>query len=373
MAMSLSTFQLDLRSPLGIAAQIRARIALLIADGELNAGDRLPSVRELARQLGVNVNTARSAYAELEADGLVSTRHGVGTTVLPVAADWLLAGHHSLGTNTVGVLIGGLDPFYLDLLRGIEDVAAEQSTLVLIADTRDSPELAGAMIKRLLARGIDGVIAVSVGGIDESDWSNRRGEVDRMPPIVYVDQPDRTGHVFLFDAERAGYLATSHLREHGHERIGILTAPVHWPNVRELYDGYLRGLGGGSESLSHALVSEVEEFTIEAGRSGLAQLLGRPDPPSAVVAASEVLALGAYREARSRGLAIPRDLAIVGYTDSPVTALLEPQLTMVSVPAREIGLLAMRALHGLIQGSRARPGRTVLDVELVLRGSCGSH
>ena len=127
MRKSLSSFRLDPRSPLGVTAQIRSRIALLIADGELSEGDRLPSVRALARQLGVNVNTARSAYAELETDGLVSTRHGVGTTVLQVEAGRLLAGHRPLGTNTVGVLIGGLDPFYLALLRGIEDVAAERS------------------------------------------------------------------------------------------------------------------------------------------------------------------------------------------------------------------------------------------------------
>lgn len=68
---SLSTMQLEPRSHVGLAAQIRARISLLIADGELEPGDDLPSVRDLARQLGVNINTVRSAYAKLEADGLV--------------------------------------------------------------------------------------------------------------------------------------------------------------------------------------------------------------------------------------------------------------------------------------------------------------
>lgn len=371
--MEMATFRLDRRSPVGITGQIRAGIALLIADEELRAGDRLPPVRTLALQLGVNVNTVRSAYAELEADGLVSTRHGVGTTVLHAGADRFLAGHQPLGTNTVGVLIGGLDPFYLALLRGIEDVAAEQGTLVLIADTRDSPELAEAVIKRLLARGVDGVIAVSVGGIDEADRSNALGRDERIPPIVYVDQPHRTGHVFVFDSERAGYLATSHLREHGHDRIGIVTAPVDWPPVKEVYKGYLRGLEGSGGARSQPLVSEVEEFTVEAGRIGLARLLDRSDPPSAVFAASEVHALGVFREARARGMSIPEDLAIVGFTDSPVAALLEPPLTMVAVPAREIGLLAMGALHGLIQGVVEQPRRTVLDVELIVRASCGSH
>src|SRR6266540_5225262 len=81
-ANSLSSLSIDPRSDLGIAAQIRARIAFLVADGELAPGERLPSVRDLAAQLGVNVNTIRAAYADLERDGLVRTRHGVGTVVL---------------------------------------------------------------------------------------------------------------------------------------------------------------------------------------------------------------------------------------------------------------------------------------------------
>ena len=151
MVSSLSTFRVDPRSGVGIAAQIRTRIAFLIADGELAPGDRLPPVRDLARQLGVNVNTVRSAYMKLDADGLVRTRHGVGTVVLATGVESPHTGALPLGVNTVAVLVGGLNPFYLSLLRGIEDVAAEQGTLVLVTDTRDSPTLAEAMIRRLIA------------------------------------------------------------------------------------------------------------------------------------------------------------------------------------------------------------------------------
>jgi DNA-binding LacI/PurR family transcriptional regulator len=369
MESSLSTFRLDLRSDVGIAAQIRTRIAFLIADGELATGDRLPPVRELARQLGVNFNTVRSAYAKLDTDGLVLTRHGVGTVVLAARLQGLPAGALPLGLNTVAVLIGGLDPFYLALLRGIEKVAAEQGTLVLITDTHDSPPLAEAMIRRLIARGVDGIIAVSVGAIAAGERSDRRGH-DRVPPIVCVDQPDQTGHVLLFDGHRAGYPPTRHLREHGHERIGIVTAPLSWPNVKEVYEGYVQAL---EDAEGPDLVSEVGEFTVEAGRAGLARLLDAPDPPSAVFAAGEALALGVLHEARSRRMDVPGDLAIAGYTDSPAAEVVEPPLTMVSVPAEEIGVRAMRALSDLITGKTPRPRRTVLGVELVLRASCGSH
>jgi DNA-binding LacI/PurR family transcriptional regulator len=277
--------------------------------------------------------------------------------VIAAPVERLPGGALPLGLNTVAVLIGGLNPFYLSLLRGIEEVAAEQGTLVLIADTHDSPAFAEATIRRLIARGVDGIIAVSVGGAG-----------GHVPPIVYVDQPDRSGRVLLFDGRGAGRLATRHLREHGYTGIGLVTAPLSWPNVKEIYAGYVDALEGADE-----LVAEVQEFTVDAGRTGLAQLLDSPEPPSAVFAVDETLALGVLREAQSRGLRVPADLAIVGYTDSPTAALVDPPLTMVSVPAREIGSQSMRALADLIAGKKPRSRRTVLDVELVLRESCGPH
>jgi DNA-binding LacI/PurR family transcriptional regulator len=370
MTMNLSSFRLDPGSDLSIAGQIRARIALLVADGELKPGAPLPSVRTLSHQLGINVNTVRAAYSQLEADGLVRTRHGVGTIVLSGSAEHLVPRSRPLGSNTVGVLIAGMDPFYLSLVRGIEDVAAEHGTLVVIADTRDSPALATAIIRRLIARGVDGIIAVSAGGMDGGTSDRRLGDRKAIPPIVHVDQPDRKGYSLLFDGEQAGYVATRHLGEHGHEAIGLVSAPLWWPNVKDIYEGYIRGL---REAGGRPLVSEVEAFTIEAGRTGLVQLLDLPDPPSAVFAPGEVLTLGVLQEARARGMDVPKDLAIIGYADFPAAALVHPPLTMVSAPAREIGLRAMRTLQALIAGKKASPRRTVLDIELVLRDSCGSH
>jgi DNA-binding LacI/PurR family transcriptional regulator len=232
--------------------------------------------------------------------------------------------------------------------------------------------LAEATIRRFIARGIDGLIAVSVGGI--ANGGRRSGRSDgRLPPIVYVDQPDRAGYVLLFDGHQGGYLATRHLQEHGHARIGIVTAPRSWPNVRDVYDGYVEAMTDAGGPVSSALVSEVDGFSLEAGRIGLARLLDLPEPPSAVFAAGETFALGVVQEAKLRGIPVPEDLATVGYTDSPTAELVEPPLTMVSVPAREIGVRAMETLSELISGRKPRPRRTVLGVDLVVRGSCGLH
>src|SRR3954452_25437434 len=230
-----SGLQLDPSSEVSFVGQIRVQVTLLVVDGKLPPGSRLPAVRVLADHLGVNANTIRAAYSRLEADGIVSTRHGVGTTVLPPTAGQKGLGIPSPMTNSVGVIIAGLDPFYLPLLRGIETEADETGTLLFIVDVRDSEERAAAAVRQLAARGASGVIAVSIGGPVEEGTSGHM-------PFVSVDQPDRAGYSLVFDAEQAGYDATMHIVAHGHERIGLVTCPVEWPNQRDLFEGYRRAL-----------------------------------------------------------------------------------------------------------------------------------
>jgi LacI family repressor for deo operon, udp, cdd, tsx, nupC, and nupG len=296
----------------------------------------------------------------------VVTRHGLGSVVHATSA----GGAIGITTNTIAVLVAGLDPFYLPLLRGIEDAANERGTLVLIADTRDSATLANAMARRLMARGVDGIIAISVGDLPDP-LPGRDGTL--LPPIVYIDQPDRQGYSLLFDGAEAGGSATRHLCEHGHSRIGLITAPLSWPNVAEVHRGYLQALTDASLTPLPELVSEVAEFSIAAGRAGLDKLLALPDPPTAVLAAGSSLAPGATHAARLSGLSVPDDLAIVGYTDSALATLIDAPLTMVDVPAREVGLRAIRTLSALIDGKKPRPRRKVLPTELIVRDSCGPH
>jgi LacI family repressor for deo operon, udp, cdd, tsx, nupC, and nupG len=370
----MSRLHLTPGSELSLAGQLRSGIALLIADGELRPGDALPAVRTLARDLGVSVNTVRSAYARLETDGLVRTRQGATTTVVASTPGSLSGRLPRLGSYAVGVLIAGLDPFYLPLLAGIEEVAAQHGLLVLLADTQDSSDRAAAMIRRLIARGVDGLIAISVGGIDRADEVVPDRHARRtLPPIVYVDQPERPGHSLVFDAERGGYLATRHLVDHGHERVAMLTAPLDLANMGILHDGYRRALSEAAKPQSEGIMIEVAGFDLDAGRAGLVRLLESSNRPTAVFAAGADLALGVIDQARLHGVRVPDDLAVVGYADIPTARLVEPPLTMVSVPAREIGLRAMTTLQRLMGGMDVIPERVVLEVDLTVRESCGPH
>jgi len=364
---ALSELRLDPSSDLTIVGQIRMQLTLLIADGRLEPGSRLPAVRVLADALEVNVNTVRAAYAKLEEDGIVATRHGVGTIVQPLAGGTLRGGGTRYLSNTVGVIIAGLDPFYLELLRGIESKAEQQGTLILIVAAHDTADRATAAIRQLAARGAEGIIAASIG------WPDRGTPESSLPPIVYVDQPDRKGETLVFDAERAGYDLTRHVLEHGHARIGFVSPPLEWPNLGPIFDGHRRALSEanlGDESTELAI---VEDFGVAAGRRGLRELLERPDRPTAIIAMSALLAVGVLEEARQHGFDVPGDLAICGYGDIDVTRSTHPPLTMISLPVFDAGVAAITALQRMIAGELKRPERLVFEGTLEVRESCGHH
>ena len=368
----LSRLSLAADSDVSLAGQLHDRLVVLIADGVIPPGMRLPAVRPAARHLGISINTVRAAYARLERDGLVATRQGAGTTVVSILPSAVRTESGQLRSGVVGVLVAGLDPFYVPLLRAIEEVADRHGLLVLVADTEDSPERAESILRRLIARRVDGIIAVSIGPL-AMGLSRDAGSRTSAPRIVYIDWPVAADHSFVFDAEQGAYEATRHLAEHGHERIGFVTAPLSWANIAPLHTGYLRALTERGWTPDSALVVETAGFTVEAGRNGLTALLAVESPPAAVFVGTGVLALGLVDEARRRRLRIPDDLAVIAYTDPDAAALMEPPITAVAVPVHEIGIQAMTTLAALMEGASVEVLQTTFKGELIVRESCGLH
>jgi LacI family transcriptional regulator len=190
---------------------------------------------------------------------------------------------------------------------------------------------------------------------------------------VYVDRPGMGDHSFVFDAERGARLATAHLVEHGHRRIAMLTPPLELPNVRPLHDGYARALHDAGLPRPPELVVQVPDFTAVAGQEGARRLFDLRNRASGVFAASDLTAMGLLEAARAAGVRVPEDLAVVGYPDIQAAPWVQPPLTMVAVPAREAGARAMDTLVRLIAGESIPGGEVVLEVELVIRESCGVH
>jgi DNA-binding LacI/PurR family transcriptional regulator len=363
----LRLIRIDPDAALPLSAQLQQQITWLIASGEVQDGDKLPPIRELAKHLGINMHTVRAAYQKLAADGLVVSRRGVGTSVAAHDLGRLAQRVPDLPSFTTGVLIPGLNPFYVPFLRGVQDAARDARQLLFICEFHDLPGLATRYVSQLSAKGVDGLILTSTRTVMGARGAELRG----LPPTVYVDEPDAPEHVILLDSEGAGYRATTHLLEHGHRRIGLISGPLSWRNLRECYLGYQRALSSSGLYVDSELVVEVPAFTIEWGYRAAQQLLDIARAPSGIFGAADVLAIGAMQAIQARGKGIPGDVAVVGYNDIELAALVHPPLTTVSAPAYEMGVQAMTMLRQLHGGLLLEPNRIVLDTELVVRSSCG--
>jgi LacI family transcriptional regulator len=362
---------IDPQAALPLSAQLQQQIAWLIASGEVQEGDRLPPIRELARHLGINMHTVRTAYQKLEADGLVVSRRAVGTSVVAHDPRRLGQGALDLPSFTIGVLIPGSNPFYVPFLQGVQDAARDARQLLFICEFHDNPQLATRYIHQLSAKRVDGFILTSTRTVVGARKVTEDGGSAVLPPTVYVDEPDAPDYAVLLDSEGAGYRATNHLLEHGRSRIGFITGPLSWRNLRECYLGYQRALSSAGLAPDPELVVEVPAFTVDWGSRAAGELLERSDPPSAIFGAADILAIGAMQAIRARGLTVPDDVAVVGYNDIEPAALVHPPLTTVSAPAYEMGVQAMTMLRRLHSGRTVKPKRLTLDTRLVIRRSCG--
>jgi LacI family transcriptional regulator len=258
------------------------------------------------------------------------------------------------------------NPFFGALFRGIEDGAAPRGYQVLLCNTDGSPDRQRAHLHSLIARRVDGVILASTFLKDPAVRWLRHQRV----PYVLVNRFSEEGlDAFVGSDDVTGArLATQHLIGLGHVRIG------HLAGQSTVSTGVLRRRGFQTAmteaGLSTASELQVESgFIEEGGIRGMEKLLALREPPTAVFAVTDAVAIGAYGVVVRSGRRIPEDVAIVGYNDIPLAGRLVPGLTTVHVPIHEFGSAAARLLLEQIESGQATPRRVVYTPQLVVRGS----
>jgi DNA-binding LacI/PurR family transcriptional regulator len=263
------------------------------------------------------------------------------------------------------------DPAAPVFLRGIARSLQETPTgLLLIPDSRYREQ--AAQVVREAA--VDGFIVYSA----PQNEPRVQAALARRLPVVTVDGPRGAETPFVgIDDGAAARSAAEHLRELGHERVAVLSfitaldpaGSLELDITTERLEGYEEGLGDVWEP---ALVRTVRPNAREPAREATLELLREPSPPTAILAMSDILALGALEAAAELGVSVPSELSVVGFDDSPVAVHTAPQLTTVAQPHEEKGRLAAEWLMEDVERGGAAPGRprtAILPTELVVRGS----
>ncbi len=269
----------------------------------------------------------------------------------------------------IDLVFNDLDsPWAVELIRGVEDVthAAGVGTVVSAVHRRSTSTR--QWLQNLRARASDGVIFVTSVVTAPVHTELRRLSI----PVVVVDPAGGAeADVPTIGATNwaGGRSATEHLVSLGHRRIGLIAGPKLLLCSRARLDGYCAALDAAG--IEERLVVQGD-FLHESGYAGGGALLDRPDPPTAIFASSDTMALGAYEAARRRGLRVPDDLSIIGFDDLPESRWSSPPLSTIRQPLAEMGGLAARTVLRMARGEPIEAPRVELATELVIRDSTAS-
>lgn len=273
-------------------------------------------------------------------------------------------------SNVVDLVFNDLDsPWAVEIIRGVEEAlnAEGMSVVVSAIHRRGGADSTRRWLDTLGARTSDGAILVTTD-LD----SFLHAELQRLNlPVVVVDPagvPDLEVPTIGATNWTGAVTATEHLIQQNHRRIGFVAGrPGLWCSRARL-DGYRAGLEAAGITADPDLVV-TGDFDYPSGFAAGTELLAHPDPPTAIFAASDQMALGVYEAARQRGLRIPDDLSVVGFDDLPEAGWASPPLTTVRQPLSEMGSLAARTLARLVRGEAVESPRIELSTKLVTRAS----
>ncbi|AFK01315.1 DNA-binding transcriptional regulator CytR [Cronobacter sakazakii] len=270
-------------------------------------------------------------------------------------------------SRTILVIVPDIcDPFFSEIIRGIEVTAADQGYLVLIGDCAHQNQQEKTFIDLIITKQIDGMLLLG----SRLPFDASKEEQRNLPPMVMANEfaPELELPTVHIDNLTAAFNAVNYLHELGHQRIACIAGPEEMPLCHYRLQGYVQALRRSGMTVDPHYIARGD-FTYEAGANALEQLLNLPQPPTAIFCHSDVMALGALSMAKRRGFRVPDDLSIIGFDNIALAEFCDPPLTTVAQPRFDIGREAMLLLLSQLNGHTVSSGSRLLDCELMLRGT----
>ena len=304
---------------------------------------RPANIRDVAREAGVSTSTVSRILDERLPPSRSATAERVRTVAqqLGYKRDIYASALRRQHTGTIGVLVPRLsDTVMAILFEEVALVCAQRSGFAIVATTHDDPRAERAAADSLLQQRVDGLILTTARLDDDFTAQLRANGV----PHVLALRTDGVSPSSTGDDELGGYLATRHLLDLGHRRIGVVAGPSYASSAVGRLRGYRNAVQEAGADVDDGLV-RASTFGMESGDDVARTLLAGPHRPTAIFAVNDNTAIGVLAAAQSLGLTVPHDLSVVGYNDIPLSARLPVPLTTVRVPFDQIASAAVDLLQ----------------------------
>ena len=273
-------------------------------------------------------------------------------------------------TSMLGLMVPDIiSSFYPEIIEGIEDEAKKFDYSLILCITKLNPQEEAKYLRLLREKRVDGIILTPVVGKDANIKLIEEIRRDKIPLIfIAYYLKEFKGIYVIVDHTLGGYMATKHLIELGHKRIGHLEVED-WIGKKRL-EGYKQALDDYDIEFNKELVIR-SDYSWESGYRSMKKFLKMKNRPTAVFAVCDMTAWGAMQAIRQAGLKVPEDIAIVGFDDLKIASMMEISLTTVAQPKYEMGKIAATKLIKKIEHKNVRG--TILKPKLVIRESSGAR
>ncbi len=314
----------------------------MLEDKELGERRGRVTVHDVAAAAGVS----KSTVSRILDERLPRSESATARRVRQVAAemgysrDVAAASLRRGKTMTIGVVVPRLtDTVMAMLYEALAHACARAGQFAIVATTDDEPRADRVAAETLIQRGVDGLV-LSTTRFDD-DFPQQLAS--RGVPFVLALRTDGRSPSSVADDRLGGYLATRHLLDLGHRRVGLICGPAYASSSRGRVEGYRQAMAEAGVQIDPAWVLG-SSFSIDAGVEAAEALMRLPEPPTAIFAVNDNTAIGAMSALRRLDLAIPGDVSLVGYNDIPIVSRLGTPMTTVRVPFDQIASSALDLL-----------------------------
>ncbi len=271
-------------------------------------------------------------------------------------------------TSTIGMLVTtSTNPFYAEVVQGVERRCYERGYTLFLCNTEGDVERMRANLKALEEKRVDGLLLLCS---ETNKEVFELFESRRNTPVVVTDWGPISGNMDRIhdNSHYGGYLATKHLIDKGHTRIGCVSGPLDKMLAVERVDGFRQAMDEAGLTVREEWIIEGA-FDCESGVQAMQKLLARDNRPDALFVCNDMMAFGVITEAAKKGVRVPDDISVIGYDDISMARYMNPPLTTIHQPTSKLGAMAVDTLLDRLDSGRDKTEIIRIEPSLVERDS----
>lgn len=272
-------------------------------------------------------------------------------------------------TGAVGVLVHDIaSPFAAQLVRGIQDALTPHNYICLLVNSDRNPAMEEQAIDGLLQRPVDGIIFAEYLQLARYERIENMGK-----PCIFVYRlfASQVPNSVAPDDHGGACLATQHLIDLGHKKIGYISGPTDWDASHMRMSGWRDAMLENGLEVCEEWIG-YSNWEVEGGYAAMQKILSAKERPTAIFAANDFNAAGAIYAAQDAGLRVPQDMAVVGYDNREIALYMRPKITTVELPLYEMGKIAAETLFRQINGEDPLEHEIMVRGQIHVRESCGA-